>query len=202
MKVGSLLHDSKRSLVFLLSLWLVATGVGCATYVKNMPSSAANPPPAMRFAEYANFELEPVTIDPAYLNNDDNKRAFARIQENFDRFAVPVLDEWSAATGEATRGTLIIRPHVVELKFVSIGARVMVGAMAGSSAVVMQVDFEELTSGNTIARAQFYQRAAAMGGAYTMGYTDNDMLDRIVRLVSEYMRNNYSEATGGPTGVE
>lgn len=188
---------------FLLPLLLLlAVTTGCATHVKNMPTSAMNPPPTVRFAEYENFEIEPVTIDPAYIRSSDNSRAFTRIQENFDRFAGPVLDEWRAAEGEATRGTLLIRPRVVELKFVSIGARVMAGAMAGSSAVVMQVDFEELTSGHTIARAQFYQRAAAMGGAYTMGYTDNDMLDRIVTLVTEYMQANYTEATGGRTGVE
>ena len=56
-------------------------------------------------------------------------------------------------------------------------------------------------SGDTIAYPEFYQRAAAMGGAYTVGVTDNLMLVRIANLLVEYLKSNYETAVGGPTGV-
>lgn len=53
-----------------------------------------------------------------------------------------------------------------------------------------------------IAEPQFYQRASAMGGAWSIGATDNDMLKRIAVVCQEYLERNYNQAVGGPTGLE
>ena len=65
----------------------------------------------------------------------------------------------------------------------------------------MKVRIYDSESGDTIAYPEFYQRAAAMGGAYTVGVTDNLMLVRIANLLVEYLKSNYENAVGGPTGV-
>jgi hypothetical protein len=39
-----------------------------------------------------------------------------------------------------------------------------------------------------------------MGGAWSVGGTDNGMLSRIVSISADYLRNNYANAVGGPTG--
>ena len=64
------------------------------------------------------------------------------------------------------------------MKFVSSGTRFLAGALAGSSAVVMKVNIYAKQSGDSIGHPEFYQRAAAMGGAHTLGVTDNLIVAR------------------------
>ncbi len=53
-----------------------------------------------------------------------------------------------------------------------------------------------------LAEPEFYQRAAAMSGAWTFGGQDKDMLHRIVALANLYLQSNYHEAVGGATGYD
>ena len=50
--------------------------------------------------------------------------------------------------------------------------------------------------------SMFYARAAAMGGAWTFGTTDNLMLTRIAERLTDYIAANYDAAVGGPTGQD
>ena len=95
-----------------------------------------------------------------------------------------------------------MQPSIEELKFVSGGNRAWAGAFAGSSAVRMRVRFSDKATGAVVAEPEFYQRAAAMGGAYTFGGSDNAMLVRIASVIEEYARRNHAQAVGGPTGLE
>jgi hypothetical protein len=90
---------------------------------------------------------------------------------------------------------LDVEPHILQLKFVSGGARFFAGALAGSSAVLMRVKFVDAHTGQVVADPEFYQRAAAYGGAWSIGGTDNGMLARIATVVQEYLDR-------GPTGLD
>lgn len=57
-------------------------------------------------------------------------------------------------------------------------------------------------SGKVIATPEFYQRANAMAGAWTVGAHDNAMLQRVTVLVANYLSGNYDDAVGGATGYE
>jgi len=135
-----------------------------------------------------------------YAGQPANDRALVKIQENLDLRLNPVLASWNSAGDPAGR-TLLIQPEI-HIKFISGGTRFLAGALAGSSAVVMRVKFVDAATGKEVAYPEFYQRAAAMGGAYSMGGTDNNMLIRIANLVSEYTIANHKAAVGGPTGGE
>jgi hypothetical protein len=41
-----------------------------------------------------------------------------------------------------------------------------------------------------------------MGGAWSVGGTDNGMLERIADVAQDYLKRNYDQAVGGPTGAE
>jgi hypothetical protein len=45
---------------------------------------------------------------------------------------------------------------------------------------------------------EFYAHAAAMGGAFSVGGTDNAMLVRIANSLAVYVFSNYRQAVGGP----
>ena len=173
---------------------------GCVTKIKS--DVTQNPPPAERFSAFTRFELSKVALVPPYAGQEANERALVKIQENVSAKADPLLAGWNAAGANAPARTLVIQPTITEIKFISGGKRFWGGAFAGSSAVILRVTFTEKETGRVIASPEFYSRAAAMGGAWTFGATDNTMLIRIANRFTDYLAANYAAAVGGPSGAE
>jgi hypothetical protein len=178
-----------KSLAWAAALVLLS---GCVTHIR--PTVTSNPPPTRAFKEFATFEVKRLAADDGV----EEPEARVKIQQNLDQKLDPLTANWKRGEGD----TLLIEPRIRELKFVGGGGRFLAGSLAGSSAVRMTVKFTDKATGDLIAEPEFYQRAAAMGGAYSFGGTDNAMLVRISSVVEEYMRRNYEEAVGGPTGLE
>ena len=174
---------------------------GCVTTV-NMPATTFNPAPTSSFSSYRHIEVTPIQFGPDVQRNDSNQAALRKIQENVDAEIGPALEQWNTNPSATFNGRLVIEPVITEMKFVSGGTRLIAGAFAGSSAVVMKVRIYDSESGDTIAYPEFYQRAAAMGGAHSMGVTDNLMLVRIANLFVDYLQSNYENPVGGRTGVD
>jgi hypothetical protein len=188
--------------VVLAAIAVIALAMtACATrYIK--PSTVQNPPPAEKFGAFDRFELTSVALDPAYSHQGANQKATAKIQEYFDLKVKPLINGWNGdkPAGQASR-TLLIEPRIDHIKFIGGGARFWVGPLAGSSAVIMKVKYIEKTTGKVIAEPEFFQRAAAWSGAFTIGGQDNAMLSRIVTLVADFTSHNYQKAVGGPSGA-
>jgi hypothetical protein len=145
--------------------------------------------------------LKPVELAREYSGDSTSQRAAAKIREHFEGQMKPLVERWNAKKKSGGR-TLLIEPGIEQIKFVSGGKRVFAGAWAGSSAVVMKVKYSEASTGKVIAYPEFFQRAAAMSGAFTFGGQDNAMLGRIVTLITDYSARNYEERVGGPNGME
>ncbi len=191
----------KRTMCTLLfALPLLAA---CTTDYITPPASAFNPPPSTPLSAFENVELAAIAIQPPYGTHEKNIAAATKIQENLVANLAGFMEVWNQDSGgAATMGTLVIEPVITQIKFISASGRVMAGAMAGSSAVVMVVSFRQKETGTVVAAPEFFQRAQAMAGAYTFGVHDNMMLTRVAKLISDYVQANYLQATGGPTGVE
>ncbi|MGE5491826.1 MAG: hypothetical protein ACM31P_11155 [Actinomycetota bacterium] len=172
--------------------------VGCATHIQ--PSKFSNPPPAERFSSFDRFELKRVQLSPTYAGDGANQRAAAKIQQYFDERLQPTVTGWNR-DGKGGERTLLIEPRIEQIKFIGVGARIWAGPLAGSSAVVMKVKYTDKSTGKVIAEPEFFQRAAAMSGAFTVGGQDNAMLARIVTLAANYNANNFSQPVGGETGA-
>jgi hypothetical protein len=174
---------------------------GCVTHITM--DATQNPPPAEKFANFTQFEIRKITLGAPYAGQDANERAVAKIQENVSLKADPLVKGWNA-TGAAVAParTLIIAPAIMEIKFISGGSRFWGGALAGSSAVILTAKITEKETGKEVGSPTFYARAAAMGGAWTFGGTDNAMLVRIAGRLTDYLEANYGAAVGGPTGAE
>ena len=168
---------------------------GCVTNIK--PSAETNPPPTERFGNFDRFELTNIEMAPEYVNSDSSQKALRKIQENLTAGMRPMLDDWTGK-GTVKGRTLKIEPRVEQIKFVSIGDRIMVGAMAGSSAVVMKVRYRDAATGKVIAEPEFYQRAKA--STHGFGAADNLMLNFIAEAVVRYTTANYNAAVGSPVG--
>jgi hypothetical protein len=162
-----------------------------------------NPPPANALRGYDKYELVPLAMGPPYAGDEGKEKAKAKIQEHMTAETDPIIAKWNQDAAGSTRGqSLVVEPRVEKLKVVSGGARFWAGAFAGDSYVVIKVRIVERPSGTLLAEPEFYQRAAAMSGAWTFGGQDKDMLHRIVLLMNHYLETNYTEAVGGPTGYD
>ena len=168
---------------------------GCVTNIA--PSTQNNPPPTESLAHFSHFQLLPMEASPAAK---EEAEALAKIDGNLQQHIKPLIASWEKQ--DAGGRNLQIQPYVQDLKFVGGGARFFAGALAGSSAVVMKVKLIDAETKAVIAEPEFYQRAAAMGGAWSVGATDNDMLNRIATVFREYLERNYDKPVGGPTGLE
>ncbi|HYE34500.1 hypothetical protein [Methylocaldum sp.] len=190
---------STPPLITRLMVWgalasLLLLTVGCATNIK--PTTAQNPPPKEKFSAFNRFELHPLLAANATVAEE--KAALAKIQENLDEQLKSRLDQWNAKPVRGPSRTLVIEPIVTDLKFVGGGTRFFAGALAGSSAVVMRARFKDKETQEEVAYPELYAHAAAMGGAFSVGGTDNAMLVRIANSLAAYVFTNYKQAVGGP----
>ncbi|MGH8274532.1 MAG: hypothetical protein ACRES9_09855 [Gammaproteobacteria bacterium] len=168
---------------------------GCATQIH--PDVKSNPPPTEPLANFQHFKLMPITTS---MGAAKKQAAVAKISEYFTARIGKILAGWENKNSSGR--TLEVEPYIEKLKFVNGGTRFFAGAMAGSSAVLMKMKLTDEATGQVIADPEFYQRAAAYGGALTVGGTDNGMLARIATVAQEYLERNYSKAVGGPTGLD
>jgi len=177
----------KHVMKLALGVAVVLLAQGCAT---NITKPAAVPPPtSVRLGTFANVEMAPVALNQAYAGSAANQKAAKKINELLLTqmgYLFPGLNGAEKKSGS----TLVISAEIKEIKFIGGAARFWVGAMAGSSAVLMEVTYMDKESGTVVARAEFYDRASAYAGAYNMGTTDNLMLNNVVTQIINYTGAN------------
>ncbi|HEX7326217.1 MAG TPA: hypothetical protein VF292_12835 [Rhodanobacteraceae bacterium] len=179
----------------LLPALLALSCCACVTHIR--PDVVANPPPAEPFNHFQHFILEPIHASASAAHET---AAIDKIGTYMQQRVGATLAGWENRNQDGR--VLNVQPDIVELKFVGGGTRFFAGALAGSSAVLMRVKFTDGKTGQVIADPEFYQRAAAMGGAWTFSGTDHGMLARIATVVQEYLNRNYAQAVGGGTGLD
>jgi len=179
----------------LIIVGFVALLSACTTEIRM--TSTQNPAPSEAFKNFGHFNLHHVTVNPAFAKHGANQKAAKKIDNQLQLVLGPQLLRWEKGEGR----TLEIGPYIEHIKFISGGARFWASAMAGSSAVVMRVDFKDAETGTMIDSPKFYQHASAMSGAWSFGGADNAMLDRVANNVNAYVVRNYENAVGGPTGA-
>ncbi|MDB5854492.1 MAG: hypothetical protein JWR22_2533 [Herminiimonas sp.] len=188
-----------RHVVIPLFAAIVLTAA-CTTNVKK-PTADQNPPPSEAFSKFGRFELKPINTVEGCDKQHGADVALRAIQDRMTDRLGGVIATWNKKSAPAGSRKLIVEPICSDAKLVGTSARIWGGAFAGSSAIVLKVRYVDAATGKTIAEPVFYQRASAMGAAWTFGATDRDMLKRIVDLVTDYAVGNYMVATGGPTGL-
>jgi len=156
-------------------------------------AAPTNPPPARPLQGYAGYELKDVTFDPSLADKKNVEKVVAKVDENMKQSVNPILHNWNATPDSHNAQKLVIEPHLTELHKPSGATRFFAGAMAGDGYIKVKVVITEQPSGKVVAEPEFYRRANAMAGAWTMGAHDNAMLEKIAALVASYLNANYTE---------
>ena len=186
----------KRSKTGRILLFCTLAGfllAGCATHITK-PTHAPEPA-KVRFGTFKHVAMKAVALDEKFAEADANQRAVRKIDsvlfENMKMvFPGLVRVDPGKEFAPGDDRTLEITPLVKEIKFVGGGARFMVGAMAGSSAVLMQVSYRDSATGEVIADPEFYRVGNAYSGGWSIGASDNKMLKDVAVDVVNYARFN------------
>lgn len=182
-----------RFSTIILSLFLVSA---CATQVTEKPSKVTRS--TVSLSEFKKVILVKSEIAKPYAGQSANIKAVNKIDEVlalrladvFDKVEVKTAQEVAEMDFSATqeRDVLLIKPLVKQIKFIGGAARFMVGAMAGSSVVIMDTSFEDAKSGAQLSNPGFMRKAAAYNDAFGVG--SNAMLADVAQDVATYADTN------------
>jgi len=188
-----------RRLAFILFFLILSSPLLASETIE--AGSATNPAPALAFSAFDRFEVARIAMGSPYAGQKANDVALRDLQADMDRRVDPWLNEKNSlpSRNDPPR-VLLIEPRIEKVKFIGGGARFWAGPFAGSSGVLIKVRISDKATGALIAEPEFYQHAAAMAGTWTFGATDKTMLERTASLVVDYLKSNFTQAVGGPTG--
>ncbi len=110
-----------------------------------------------------------------------------------------LLDQWNTNVQAGARDTLVVRTELVELRIVSGGARFFAGAFAGDSFLDLDLRLVNKHTGEQISKVRVRKDADAMGGAWSVGKTDQNLDQYVIEIIRTYLSNNYDNlATVAP----
>ena len=166
---------------------------GCATQVTEKPSPITRSSEPLN--EFQKTILVKSELNEPYAGQGANIKAINKVDEilanevpNFlQNVEVKSVEEMANFQPGAER-TLVIRPVVKQVKFISGGARFFAGAFAGSSVLVMDFYFEDANSGTVLSNPGFSRTAGAYTDAF--GVASNRMLNDVAQDAINYINTN------------
>ncbi len=173
--------------MFMTGIVVAGLMQGCATNVTK--PSAAPKPAVVRFGTFSNVVLEPVVFAEPFTAAGPNQTAAKKINELLMDQLARVFPDMNSA-GKKVGNTLIIKPVIKDIRFVNKKARTYGGAMAGSSAILMEITYLEKETQAVVARVEFYDYASAFAGNISVGKSDIKMLSNIVTQIVNYSSAN------------
>lgn len=162
----------------------IKTGNTDTQQQSNMPTEALK--------NFDSFKLHTVTLSERYQNNDGNRASTTNLDFDLATNLVPVLNSWKK---EGNR-QLDIKVNVEGIRFIGTAARVMVGAMAGRSWIVVKIEFIETSTNKTIGTARLY-RIANKANGFTAARKDYAMVEGMADDIIQFIKGNYEMAVGG-----
>ncbi|MBF0199306.1 MAG: DUF4410 domain-containing protein [Planctomycetes bacterium] len=181
----------------LASLCLLLTS-GCSSTekkAKKVQKALVANPSSVKFGNFKRVELKPTTIAKEHANNKANKKSAATIdsmmQDQFRMmFPKAISLKENQSYSKSAQRTLQVEPHIENIRIISGAARFWVGAMAGNSDIILKVTYRDSSTGQVIANPQFSSKGNAWAGGWSMGASDNQVRDNVVREVMGYTQAN------------
>ncbi|MFL0803959.1 MAG: hypothetical protein K6L81_09575 [Agarilytica sp.] len=166
-------------------------------FAANRNQGKSNPPPTQPFSTFSHFELEPSTLSVRLQNHKGSQATQRNLDHNLEAKLLPLLEEWNQKAPQK-KNTLVIKPHIDALRFIGTGARFWGGMLAGSSWILVRLEFSDKVSGKPIAEPELF-RVAQAGNGFSLARNDYAMVEHMAGDIAQYVQNNYSTATGGGT---
>lgn len=157
----------------------------------------AQAPQARALSEYAQYELRDiqatVEVHPKVMNKLTTELKL-RIDD--------ALARWNAEGAKPGHaGKLAVEMVITDMKFVSGNKRFWAGAFAGGSHSAAEVRLVDVESGQVIDSGKFEQKAGSMKGSFSIGASDNAMLDKLAADAASWVIARH-DGTPVPTAHE
>lgn len=178
--------------ILLITLFMM----GCAPSQETLNTtaqveSARLAKPDKPLSSFANYELKPMALSAEVMEKADKVEESGILEAKIQEKLQPLFSEWAAAGGTDRAGTLIVQPRLVKLRIVGGGARFFAGAFAGDSFIDLDLTLIDGTDNSVIANPRIMRNADAMGGAWSVGKTDDNLHDYVAYIVHQYMVDSY-----------
>lgn len=181
--------------VSLLALTL-AFGAPVFAGEPRIEANAQNPAPTEALSAFDRFEVEPVALATGLDAHDGNVVAQHYLQADLDE-RVPKLVAPRNATAPTDGRTLVIRPEIADIRFITGGKRLVFGGFAGKSWALLKLHLVDKATGAVVAEPQFLQHANSIFAGYSLGAADKLMLARLADMAAAYLANNFDRPVGG-----
>ncbi|MBI5245219.1 MAG: DUF4410 domain-containing protein [Elusimicrobia bacterium] len=132
---------------------------------------------------FQDFEIDPklATDYPKAVSECESSAMSALISKRlFDTVT-------KAKAGANYKNALLLKGSVVNMRIVSGGARLWLGAMVGSSDMSVQLTLTDAATGEVVREKLLSTANNAMGAAWTMGSSDRTLPSDMGRIIAEYI---------------
>jgi len=147
--------------------------------------------PSRPLSSFSRFELAPMTFGQAIRAEEGKMREAREFQIAYDLRIRGLLDQWNTSVPASARDTLVVETDLVGLRIISGAARFWAGAFAGDSFLNLDLKLMNKHTGEQIADVRIHKSADAMGGAWSVGQTDQNLDQYVIEIVRTYLSNNY-----------
>lgn len=181
---------------FLTIIWVVALTTACApdpAKVENVATAEASRlrAPSQPLSSFSRFELEPMTFSQPIMAEEGKMREAREFEIAYNLRIRGLLDKWNTNVQSGARDTLVVRTELVGLRIISGAARFWAGAFAGDSFLDLDLILVNKHTGEEISNVRVRKNADAMGGAWSVGQTDQNLDQYVIEIVRTYLSNSY-----------
>lgn len=152
------------------------------------------PPPVKLLSEFAQFELETMTVSETIKANKGKMNKALELEKRLKSKILPLLEDWNAVESENAKGKLLVKPHLTKLRVISGGSRFWLGATIGKSFIFMELQIVDASSGEEIARVLIQRNTDTVTGAYTIGSQDQEIIPQTASIAQAYLIRNYDDS--------
>jgi hypothetical protein len=168
---------------------------GCAANPEKLATvaqeeSARMAPTSEPLSAFGSFELQPMTMSDTVRSDAGKVKQAKLLEDKLRAKLIPLFEEWEH-DGNGTGRKLLVQPSVARLRIVSGGARFWAGAFAGDSHIDMDLKLVDASTEEVVGAPRINIGSGGMGGAWSVGATDRNLLDYVAAISNQYLVANY-----------
>lgn len=182
-----------KSLSIILIVALLTACTPDSARVENVATLEASRlrAPSQPLSSFSRFELEPMTFSQPIRAEEDKMREAHEFEIAYNLRIRGLLNQWNTDVQAGARDTLVVKTELVGLRIISGAARFWAGAFAGDSFLDLDLILVNKHTGEQVSNVRVRKNADAMGGAWSVGQTDQNLDQYVIEIVRTYLSNNY-----------
>ena len=182
-----------RTLTVLVAATVLTACTPSPEKVESVAISEASrlPAPSKPLSSFSRFELAPMTFSQPIIAEQGKMREAREFEIAYDVKIRGLLNQWNTSAPADARDTLLVKTELVGLRIISGAARFWGGAFAGDSFLDLDLILVNKSTGEQISNVRVRKSADAIGGAWSVGQTDQNLDQYVIEIVRTYLSNNY-----------